>query len=266
MADDDQPADPTNVDPAPAAPAGADDDVAAAVVADAARVTEDEVGARHTPLWLRAVGFVVVVVVFVGMIAIVLTRQGERADQAASTGSTARTVPVPAAILGTTTSKAPPPLPAGGTTVPARRQGLTTDQVATALEVQLPLETGWTHAVSCGAPQPIAAGEVLECQAHTEPPIKEVPPSTVLVVVLDDGGRFTWQRGTTAPTTIAGLQDANLSCADLVARGFPYVSALAWWNLHDRPAALDPTGTGRPCADAYPASDVDAAFTKATSA
>ena len=250
MADDDQPAD---------VPAGE-------VPADGAEPADDDIGARPSPLWLRALGFVVVVVVVVGMVAVVLTRQGERADRAASTGATARTVPVPGEILGTTTFKAPPPLPAGGTTAAPRRQNLTTDQVATALEVQLPLETGWTHAVSCGAPQPIAAGEVVECQARTEPPIQKVPPSTVLVVVLDDAGRFTWQRATTGPVTIAALQDGGLSCADLVARGFPYVSTLAWWNLHDRPAALDPTGSGRPCADAYPAADVDAAFTKATTA
>ena len=258
MADDDQPAEPIT----------ADDDAptAATSSAGADRGDDDDIGARYAPLWLRALGFVVVVAVFVGMIAVVLTRQGERADRAATTGSTARTVPVPGAILGTTTSKAPPPLPDGGTTLVPRRGNLTSDQVATALEVQLPLETGWTHAVSCGAPQPIAAGEVLECQARTEPPIREVPPSTVLVVVLDDGGRFTWQRGTTATTTIAGLQDGGLSCADLVAKGFPYVSTLAWWNLHDRPAALDPSGSGRPCADAYPAADVDAAFAKAANA
>ncbi|MFN8039753.1 MAG: hypothetical protein U0Q07_11145 [Acidimicrobiales bacterium] len=263
MADDDQPAEPPTGDPAPAMPAT---QTGAEGSEPGAGREDDAIGARRTPLWLRALGFVVVVGVFVGMVAVVLTRQGDRADRAASTGATARTVPVPGEILGTTTSKAPPALPDGGTTSAARRQNLTTDQVATALEVQLPLETGWTHAVSCGAPQPIAAGEVLECQARTEPPIKEVPPSTVLVVVLDDGGRFTWQRGTTGPVTIAALQDGGLSCADLVARGFPYVSTLAWWNLHDRPAALDPAGTGRPCADAYPAADVDAAFAKATTA
>ncbi|MEZ5141393.1 MAG: hypothetical protein R2726_02575 [Acidimicrobiales bacterium] len=272
MTDDDQPGagDEPRRSPDPPTPAG--EPPAAAPGGDAGPAVaggvgdDGEVGARHSPLWLRMVGFVAVLAAVVAMVVVVLARQGERAEQASSAAVTARTVPVPADILGTTTSKAPPPLPAGGTTVAVPRTGLTTDQVATALEAKLPVETGWTHAVSCGSPRPIAAGEVLECAARTEPPIKEVGPSTVLVVVLDDGGRFTWQRGTSGPVTLAALAEDGLTCADLAARGYPYVSALAWWNLHGRPPALDPSGAGRPCADAYPPAEVEAAFAKAAQA
>lgn len=227
---------------------------------------DPSIGARSRPLWLRAVVFVAVLAVTAAFVAVALARQSGRADRASSAASTVQTVPVPADILGTTTSAAPPALPAGGTTVAAPRSGLTTDQLATALEVALPIETGWTHAVSCEPFGALAAGEVVECRARTEPPIREVPPSYVLAVVLDDSGRFTWVRGTEGPVTIAALQETGLECADLRARGFGYVSALAWWSLHDRPAALDPDGDGRPCTEVYPPDEVAAAFAKARQA
>jgi hypothetical protein len=224
---------------------------------------DPSIGTRSSPWWLRAAAFVVVLVVTGGAVAVVLARQSGRAERASSAASTVQTVPVPADILGTTTSAAPRPLPAAGTTVLRGRAAPSTDQLATALEVALPIETGWTHAVSCEPFGALVAGEVIECRARTEPPIREVPPSYVLAVVLDDEGRFTWVRGTEGPVTIAALQEESLRCADLRDRGFGYVSALAWWTLWGRPVELDPDGDGRPCTDVYPADEVAGTFAKA---
>ncbi|MCX7620131.1 MAG: hypothetical protein N2037_04715 [Acidimicrobiales bacterium] len=214
---------------------------------------------RRVPLWARIVGFVAVLVVATGLTAVVIRRDHDRRSPEEVGGTTVSTASVPPPrplITGSTT----------GTTAPPRAPVAPPDEnfVATELERVVARDSGWTHAISCWPAGPVRRDTVLQCDAHTEPPIDFVPPSTVIVTVLDDDGRFIWARGRTGHVTLDGLRSApDLDCQLLRAHEYPYAAAVAYWVLRDRPAFIDVDTSGRPCVDTYGQETVDVVFAAA---
>ncbi len=229
-----------------------------AVRGDASGLPSDAGGWR-LPLWGRVAGFVVVLVVLAGLAAVVVVRDRDRREgdkSAGATVTTASVLPPRPLVTGATT----------GTTAPPRPRVAPPDEnfVATELELAIARETGWTHAITCRPSGPIRRDSVLQCDAHTEPPIDFVPPSTVIAVVVDDDGHFVWARGRTGQVTLDGLRAApELDCALLRAHEYPYASAVAYWLLRDRPPVITVDDAGRPCVEAYGSREVDQAFAAA---
>lgn len=214
---------------------------------------------HRAPLWARVLGFVAALAAFAGLAAVVIVRDHDRREGDKSAGATVTTesvLPPRPLVTGATTGTTAPPRP---TVVPPDE-----NRVATELERAIARDTGWTHAIECRPSGPIRRDSVLQCDAHTEPPIDFVPPSTVIAVGIDDDGRFIWARGRTGHVTIDGLRSApELDCALLRAHEYPYASAYGYWVLRGRPANIDVDVRGRPCVDAYGAAEVDAVFAAA---
>jgi hypothetical protein len=81
----------------------------------------------------------------------------------------------------------------------------------------------------------------------------------VLAVAVDDDGRVVWAQGTGDGFSTASLAaEPGQTCEQLAARPLSWVQVLAYWEITGRPAALDPTGSGRPCSDRFPADQIDA--------
>ena len=87
------------------------------------------------------------------------------------------------------------------------------------------------------------------------------PPSTTTTIPTTTTTTTT----TTAPTTTAPKAASSwrqepdgLFCRDMVARGYPYRAALAYWKAHGRPARMDADGNGVPCETVYSAAQVAA--------
>jgi hypothetical protein len=214
---------------------------------------------HRAPLWARVVGFVAVLAAFAGLAAVVIVRDRDRREGDKSAGATVTTesvLPPRPLVTGATTGTTALPRP---TIVPPDE-----NRVATELEQVVARDTGWTHAIECRPAGPIGRDSVLQCDAHTEPPIDFVPPSTVIAVVIDDGGRFIWARGRTGHVTLEGLRSApELDCALLRAHEYPYASAYAYWVLRGRPPYITVNELGRPCVDEYGEAEVDAVFAAA---
>lgn len=225
---------------------------------------EEPLDDPRAPLWARALGFVAVLALLGGLATVVVMRDRYRDDQAGRAGTTARTVPLAPDDGGTLppTTRAPRPSGTGPATVP--RTARTNTEVALSLEAVLKRDSGFSQKVSCTPDGPLKKGDVLECHAASEPPIREAPPSTVLAVVIDDDGRFVYGQKTDNSYTVDALTaDPNLSCDALVQRGYPYPVVLAYFEANNRPPALDPKGTGRPCEGPFPTADIDAAMSRA---
>jgi hypothetical protein len=52
----------------------------------------------------------------------------------------------------------------------------------------------------------------------------------------------------------------DASCADVAAAGFDYTEAVAYWEVRERAADMDPDGDGIPCRDTYSFSRIEALF------
>ncbi|MBI2704608.1 MAG: hypothetical protein HYX32_04875 [Actinobacteria bacterium] len=220
----------------------------------------------RAPLWARLVGFLALVGAIAALTAIVLVRDRDREQRsgAGAGAATAETVALPAdnggSMVPPTTVLAPPG--SGPSTLPRRAR--TNDGVALELERVLKRDIGFTHKVSCTPAGALQTGEVLECYAAAEPPIKEAPPSSILAVVIDDGGRFVWARTEGDSYNLATLTaDPTLTCDALAGAGSSYAYVLAYFEANNRPSALDPSGAGRPCADRFSQQDIDATFASA---
>jgi hypothetical protein len=205
------------------------------------------------------VAFAVAILVFVGLVGVVVSRDRSRNDPAnAATGSTARTVPLPPDNGGgssTTTTVVRPP--GSGPDTVARR-GRTNDDVALAIEQLLRTNTGFTYKASCLPGGEAHRDDLLTCSVASEPVIANAPPGTVAAVVVGDQGRFVWTQADGDELTLDNLRrEPNLTCDDLAARNRPWAYVLAYWVANDRPAALDPSGSGRPCDGRYSAADID---------
>ncbi|MEZ5135324.1 MAG: hypothetical protein R2699_09785 [Acidimicrobiales bacterium] len=208
----------------------------------------------------RIAAFVAIVVAIVAVVVYVVRADIDRrnADHGASL-STVSTFPSPPPPGGGSTSMAP------GSTTPLPAPGaLTGSSLAIELEQRIRTETGWTHKVTCDPAGAVAVGSVLSCTAATEPPIREVPPSTIIAVVVAPD-RAVAARGRGGPFSAdVLLGEPDQTCAAMLDAGYPYVSALAWWWLHDRPPALvEGEALDRPCVETYGPAAVDAAFAAA---
>lgn len=213
---------------------------------------------RRTPLWVRIAGFVGSLAIIAGLVLVVVGRDRDRNERSGTTGVTARTVALPPDNGGSITTTTPVSTPAGEGPTTLPRTPRTNDEVAGQLERALRSNTGFVHKVSCLPQGDLQRGEVLECFAATEPVIKEAPPSTVLAVVVDDQGHIVWTQAPGNDNTLEQLRtDRNLSCDDLAAQNRPWAYVLAYWLANDRPAGLDPGGTGRPCDGRYSSADID---------
>ncbi len=206
---------------------------------------------------MRVVGFVTVLAVLSALVGVVVIRGRERDDRPGS-GTTVRPFALPPDNGGSMRTTTAVPLPPGTGPATLPRGPRTNNEVALSLESALKRSSGWTHKVSCLPQGPLQPGEVLECHAASEPPIREAPPSTILAVVVDQQGRFVYAQKPDDSYTIEALTvDPGLSCDALIQRGYPYVVALAYWEANGRPGSLDPQGSGRPCGDRYPLGEIE---------
>lgn len=212
---------------------------------------------RELPLAWRVLGLVAVVAGLALIAALVMARDVQRQSADRSAGATVST----AAVLPRRGSGLPIAGPGDSRPRPGTTLPLTTDDIATALEKEAQRETGWTHKLACSALGAIGPGATVECLAVTEPPIDGVAPSRFVAVVLDDGARFVWLRGSPGAVSIEVLRSMGApGCGQMLADGIPYGVAYASWVVRGRPAALDAGGGGRPCEGTYPTSDIDAFF------
>jgi hypothetical protein len=91
------------------------------------------------------------------------------------------------------------------------------------------------------------------------PSSSAAPKTTTLVSTRPPSTTTTIPTTTTRPTTSTApttAPPAGLFCRDLVARGYPYRDALAYWNANGRPARMDADGNGVPCETVYSAAAV----------
>ena len=210
---------------------------------------------ERRPLAVRVVVLLALVAVLVLVVVAVVRADIDRRneDPTAAAAAASTYVPPPAPVDGepSITAGSVAPLPPPGP--------LTGTSLAVELQKVAQRETGWTHKVWCDPAGELAVGDVLSCTAETEPPIEEVAPSRFLVVVVDDDTAV-WTRGRSGPLSVdLLLTEPDRTCASLLDGGYPYVSTLAWWWVHDRPASLLEGGArDRPCVQTYGQEVVDA--------
>lgn len=227
----------------------------------------DAAEGRRAPLWARLAGLAAVLVVAAGLVLVVVRHDRDVQTGANRPASPPRTYTLPADNGGTITPDTRPPAPGGPAPETLPRTPPTNTEVSLELERALKRRSGFTHKASCTPEGQLSKGEVLECHASSEPLIREAPPTDILVVVIDDDGRFVWMQGNGEPYSLAALQaDPNLTCEALAGKGWRWGVVLAYWEANGRPAALDPDGTGRPCAASFPAGEIDAVLGAAVAA
>jgi hypothetical protein len=149
--------------------------------------------------------------------------------------------------------------------------GATVGDLADAIadELETGRDPGVDVVVTCDRSGPVAAGDVLVCEASSD----ELPDTDWggIVVAVVDEDTFAWTSGTDQPATIGGLREAyadtphGLLCRDLLRSeevGFPFSGigttpehaflwSVVYWNLEGQPARMDADGDGVPCGSLY---------------